>query len=141
MQSAGRPLPPPGSANQRQSSVHLSRLVPQSQMPSKCHWQGPAPQFKPGHGELGLCSFSPGPQRLGLGPSEVTAWEAALAPCPPTEAIFGVSQLPADTELRPTLRSCPDQFYQALSPIPSSVCPFIVLVRSSDKHLPAPRME
>lgn len=33
-------------------------------------------------------------------PSEVTAWEASLALCPPRKAIFGARQLPADTEHR-----------------------------------------
>jgi hypothetical protein len=63
----------------------------------------------------GLLSVTP--QRLGPRPSEVTVWEAALAPCLPTVAIFGARQLSADTELGPTLQSCSDQFY----PVPNSV--------------------
>lgn len=57
------------------------RSSPHPSVPPLCHSSrcqavaltAPAPQFKPGYGKLGLCSFSPSPQRLGPGPSEVTA--------------------------------------------------------------------
>lgn len=39
------------------------------------------------------------------------AWEAAPAPCPPTEAILGARQLPTDTDSGPALPRCPNRCY------------------------------
>lgn len=97
MQSAGRPLPSSSSASPEALRTYLHHPCPTVPGAKLVAVTTPAPQFRPAYGTLGSVHFL---QRVGLRPSEVTAWEAALALCPPMKAIFGASQLPADTEHR-----------------------------------------
>lgn len=96
-----------------QSPLPSAHAPEQATFPEHTGTHQPVPRLSPGCATLGplLCSFSPPPPRLGLRPSEVRVWEAALAPCPPTEAILGARQLPTDTDSGPTLQRCPHPCY------------------------------